>query len=266
MSAITPGKWRYHGGWTPDLPHHNHKKYKKIADKTLLLRPKANANVTRFFLSVVNQEGLNACTACACTGAYEYELGLAKGQTVSAHFSFIFVYYNQRVFQDSLHYNSGATISDGLYALNQYGVCAEDEWTTNFPEFTKKPYKTSYEDALNNRIGAYYQLDRDINQMKACLCEGHPFIFGFSAYAAAQDAPNGDIPLPGKDDSPIFGHAAVAVGYDDEKQLFAIRNSWGNSWGNNGYGTIPYEYLTRDDLSRDFWTIRLDSAAAPRQQ
>ncbi len=257
MSATTSGKWRYAGGWTPDHPSHRHKKYTEIADQTMLGQPKPNANLTGFFPGVVNQEGLNSCTACACTGAYEYELGLAKGQTVSAHFSFIFVYYNQRVLQDSLHYNSGATISDCMYTLNQCGACAEDDWTKNFPEFTKKPYKTCYEDALNNRIGAYYQLDRDINQMKACLSEGHPFIFGFSAYDSAKDAPNGDIPMPGDDDSFAFGHAVVAVGYDDEKQLFNIRNSWGNSWGNNGYGTIPYKYLEDEGLSRDFWTLRL---------
>jgi C1A family cysteine protease len=260
MNTI-PCKWRYHGGWTPDLPNPKHKKYLAIADQGLLANPKTNADLTGLFLNVVNQDGLNCCTACASTGAFEYELGLAKGQRVSSFFSFIFLYYNQRVLQNTLHHDSGASISDALYALSHRGVCIEAEWADMFREFTKKPYKTCYEDALNNRIGAYYQLDRDLTQMKACLSEGHPFIFGFSAYDSAQVAPNGNIPMPGDDDTFIFGHAMVAVGYDDEKQLFSIRNSWGNSWGDSGYGTIPYEYLKRDDLSRDFWTIRLDSPA-----
>jgi hypothetical protein len=263
MSTTMAGKWRPAGGWTPDLPYHKHKKYTDIADPSMLDHPKPTADLSGLFPEVVNQEGLNCCTACACTGAYEYEIGLAQAHIVSARFSFIFVYYNQRVLQGSLHCNLGASIGDGLYTLSHRGVCTDDEWPVNFHEFEKKPYKSCYEDALGNRISAYYQLDRDIKQMKACLSEGHPFIFGFSASDSTRNAPNGDIPIPGDDDSSIFGHAVVAVGYDDEKQLFNIRNSWGNAWGNNGYGTIPYSYLTEEGFSRDFWTIRLDSAAAP---
>lgn len=265
MSTTQNTRWRYAGGWTPDYPDYRHQKYITIANPNLLAQPNPSADLTRYFPEVVNQENLNCCTACACTGAYEYELGLAKGQVVSAHFSFIFVYYNQRVLQDSLYYNSGATIGDGLYTLNHCGACLEDDWTTYFREFDKKPYKSCYEEALHNRIPAYYQLDQDIKQMKACLSEGHPFIFGFSAYDSAQDAPNGNIPVPGENDVFTFGHALVAVGYDDEKQVFNIRNSWGNNWGVNGYGTIPYDYLTKEGLSRDFWTIRLVSTPPSAQ-
>ncbi len=48
----------------------------------------------------------------------------------------------------------------------------------------------------------------------------------------------------------------MAVGYDDSKQTFLIRNSWGPKWGKKGYFTIPYAYLTSNRLASDFWTIR----------
>ena len=53
------------------------------------------------------------------------------------------------------------------------------------------------------------------------------------------------------------GHAVVAVGYDDTQGRFRIRNSWGAAWGQNGYFTMPYQYLLEENLSDDFWTIRL---------
>ena len=49
----------------------------------------------------------------------------------------------------------------------------------------------------------------------------------------------------------------VAVGYEDSKQWFIVRNSWGTGWGMKGYFTMPYAYLLSSGLAQDFWTIRL---------
>jgi C1A family cysteine protease len=49
----------------------------------------------------------------------------------------------------------------------------------------------------------------------------------------------------------------VACGYDDSTQRFTVRNSWGADWGMKGYFTMPYTYLLDDNLSDDFWTIRV---------
>ena len=49
----------------------------------------------------------------------------------------------------------------------------------------------------------------------------------------------------------------LGVGYDDAKQWFIVRNSWGTGWGMKGYFTLPYAYVTDDNLASDFWTIRI---------
>jgi C1A family cysteine protease len=96
--------------------------------------------------------------------------------------------------------------------------------------------------------------------MKTCLAMGYPFVFGFSVYTAFESdevAKTGVVYLPAKSEKLLGGHAVVCVGYDDVTQRFIVRNSWGASWGQAGYFTIPYSYLTNAKLSSDFWQIDL---------
>jgi hypothetical protein len=67
---------------------------------------------------------------------------------------------------------------------------------------------------------------------------------------------NPNIPMPLPDSQIQGGHAVLICGYNDNTKMFILRNSWGNSWGNEGYGYIPYKYLLDPNLAGDFWTIR----------
>lgn len=54
------------------------------------------------------------------------------------------------------------------------------------------------------------------------------------------------------DDASSFkgGHAIAIVGYDENG--FIIRNSWGESYGDKGYGLLPYEDI---DKFYEIWTM-----------
>ena len=96
--------------------------------------------------------------------------------------------------------------------------------------------------------------------MKGCLAEGHPFVFGFPVYGSSkspQVAKTGVVPMPLPSEQVLGGHAVLAVGYDDTKHVFLVRNSWGTGWGMKGYFTMPYAYLMDENLSDDFWTVRM---------
>lgn len=48
------------------------------------------------------------------------------------------------------------------------------------------------------------------------------------------------------------------IGYDDSNQYFICANSWGTSWGANGYCYIPYEFLLNPNLGFDFCVLSLE--------
>ncbi len=41
------------------------------------------------------------------------------------------------------------------------------------------------------------------------------------------------------------GHSIVLTGYDMDKRVFMFKNSWGKKWGNNGFGTIPFDAVDK---------------------
>ena len=50
------------------------------------------------------------------------------------------------------------------------------------------------------------------------------------------------------DSNGVGGHAMLLVGYADDETVagggyFIVRNSWGEEWGEQGYGKIPYAYI-----------------------
>jgi C1A family cysteine protease len=79
----------------------------------------------------------------------------------------------------------------------------------------------------------------------------------------------GYIPFPDNTvDKCVGGHACVIVGYNDSLEIrrystsntsktigaFKILNSWGTTWGEKGYGWLPYEYVMQK-YATDFWSI-----------
>ena len=243
-------------GWQRDLP--DHRDYVFAAPLAALGPLPAAVDLRPQCPPVYDQGQLGSCTANAIAAAIQFD---RLKQKISDFVpSRLFIYYNERVIEHSVASDSGAQIRDGIKSVGKQGDCPETEWPYVISKFKAKPPVKCYADALQYKAVSYQRVIQSLAQMKGCLAAGYPFVFGFTVYESFESAAvakTGHASLPKSGESVVGGHAVVGVGYDDTKQWFVVRNSWGEKWGMKGHFTLPYAYLSDANLASDFWTIRV---------
>lgn len=257
-------------GWVRDLPDLRDHVYAAPEVSPGSALP-ASADLSSGLPACYDQGQIGSCTANSIAGAFEF--ALRKENLTDFMPSRLFIYYNERAMEGHVGSDSGAQLRDGLKSIGTQGVCAETEWpydiapadpnTGQFPSGSHeatKPSKQCYADALKNTATSYQRVPQTLDQMRGCLASGYPFVFGFTVYSSfesQQVAQTGEMPMPQPGEQVLGGHAVLATGYDDAQQRFLVRNSWGTSWGKDGYFSMPYEYLTNTSLASDLWTVRV---------
>ena len=259
-------KLQFGTGWLPDVP--DYRDYtvetKEVKEMFKAGPPKATGNPSavdlRQYCSPIEDQGnLGSCTAQAVVGLVEYFEGRALGKYLDASRRFLY-----KVTRKLYHFqgDTGAYVRGTLKALRIFGVCPEEYWPYDISKYDEEPPAFCYAFAQAYQAVKYYRVwDSDpaklLDQLKASLANGLPFAFGFSVYSSIWDPTvqkTGDIPFPKQGDKLDGGHAVMAVGYNDGPGRFLIRNSWGTGWGKAGYGTLPYDYVTKG-IADDFWVL-----------
>jgi C1A family cysteine protease len=226
---------------------------------------KASVDLRPLCSPVENQGKMPTCTACALVGVLEF-FDMKRAQQ-STNLSRLFVYYTARTVdlpRKSLGklepLNNGVRIRDGLRALRRWGVCPEVLWPYEASQVNAKPEDDRFVQARERKIAKYYRIrqnDDGLAAMRQSLADGFPFVFGFKQFESFKPDGEGLVPMPdAKNEELVQRHACMAVGYDDGRQAFLVRNSLGADWGLNGHFWMPYDYLTKPTLARDVWTIR----------
>jgi C1A family cysteine protease len=233
----------------------------KLVRPTVVELPISASNQT--WCSPVKDQGQEgSCTGHAWSGLLEYN-EIKDGLTGSLYtdFSRAFVYYNERLIENTVDQDSGAMLRDGAKALANYGICTEVIFPYVVGDFAQKPSQLCYDSASINKIHSYYALNT-ITDMKTCIASGQCFVFGINIYESFESetvAQTGIVPMPNlQTEQCLGGHAIMAVAYNDVTQTFTIKNSWGPDWGQAGYFTLPYAYITNPQLASDFWTVVKD--------
>lgn len=249
-------------GWKPSLPDVRDLKYSVVhrgeIERVQSFLPGA-VNLQSLCPPVYDQQDIGSCTANALAGLYECILK-KEGKTPFTP-SRLFIYWNERDLEGDTADDTGAAIPDGMQVLQKLGAPHESLWWYNTKKFAVKPGQNVYTEATQHKCGVYTNLNNTkLDELRSCLANGYPFVLGFVAYASFESdavAKSGFLPMPGKIEKQIGGHAVLCVGYDMIKQAFLIRNSWGPDWGLKGYFWMPFGYMLDANLVSDCWTMRL---------
>ena len=208
----------------------------------------------------LDQGEIGSCTANAASNCLRHLL--KKQNLPEFQPSRLFIYYNSRVLIEGVDpcEDSGATLRDVCKALSKYHACCEEVWQYLIYKYAEKPCDEAYENADLHQQLLYHAIRQDLQVIKLILNEHLPIMVGiqiFDSIYTEEVSNSGTLQMPNFDkDKLLGGHAVIIVGYDDETRRFTIMNSWGSTWGDNGYFTIPYEYILNPNLASDFWVLK----------
>lgn len=212
-----------------------------------------------YMTEVEDQKNTSSCVANAVAGAYEYLAKRHQGEIYDV--SRLFIYYNARAAEGATEEDGGSFIHDAIEGLKEYGACSEETWPFDEELVLTEPEQEAYNEAANFLVESVELVPVDLYAWKHCLAEGYPIIFGISLYNSFDlHRKKGVVPVPSPNEASRAshgGHSMLCVGYSDKDRLFIVRNSWGSSWGDNGYCYIPYDYLVNKKFNDgDCWIIK----------
>lgn len=267
-----PGVTSYDFDWQPDLADHRDYSMRHEKVISLLRRLKMRTRKRRGWPASIDwreycgpiEDQQNLATSAAHAGAalvQQFERR-ASGRLIQP--SRLFVHHTaQRL--SNVTGRAGASLRPVLKGMVRCGAAPEKHWPYDSEHLAREPDAFTYSFQREFRSIRYLRLDsrqmpgpQVLDQLKSFLAAGFTLAFGFPVCSCVSQS--AEIPFPTAADAILGGQAVTAVGYDDrlrirsDKGALLVRNSWGENWGDRGYGWLPYSYVN-ERLAVDFWTL-----------
>ncbi|MEY5040963.1 MAG: hypothetical protein RLZZ414_502 [Bacteroidota bacterium] len=220
------------------------------------------------FYTVKNQGYRASCASFAFITVVEHEIKKISG--IEYNLSEQYLTHFLKIGGEK---NEAGSIEDCYIVANKIGFVQEEEWPYQNSYFlngypcenenlndTSAPiycyaHKTPPKYLKNNEIKI--KIDAQVIQPKNKrnlykICENiyknqemRIFLFPLIAFFNAE-LNGGFLHYDPKNNNEEF-HFAVIVGYDLEHEYFIVQNSWGNTYGHNGFCFLPFDVFLQED-------------------
>lgn len=167
---------------------------------------------------------------------------------------------NQLKFSPSFLYNQiglegceGSYIIRAMEFMTQSGAVPYEQFPYTDQDCARQPDQQLLAEARLHRMRGFNRLtpgDRnnavDLRSIKENLAQGAPVVIGMMVGGTyMKDMMGQEVWNPTDEDKSLMGfggHAQCVVGYNDKQYggAFLIMNSWGPSWGKNGFAWVRY--------------------------
>lgn len=257
-------------GWHPDLPDFRDyspqsleitQLFEGLGLSTAKVRP--DIDLREFFPAVRPLGGLHLNDSCAqaCVSLLQYFHRRALGQSIEPSVLFLDQVARRIAAAQDLN---GTDLRSHLRAILTFGIPPDRLWRYEHENVHREPAAALYSFAEQYRSLLYLRLDarngsglETLNVVKSFLAAGIPSVLGFAVPNSLTT--DGDITYHPRFSFVRGGVALVAVGYDDHRLrgtrgALLIRSCWGESWGEAGYGWLPYAFVEQQ-LATCFWTL-----------
>lgn len=233
--------------------HLQHDIVEKPLEKTYVPsnQSKQSVDLRSIFSPIRNQGQIGACTAFSTTSIFEFVLNQAENKKKHV-FSPRFLYYNVcEKNDDGTAIDRGSSIYDIIESMGQYGVC--EEGMCPYSMGLKPPTIEAIENASSNLVTEAKNVTISHTDLTSALSDGYPIVISLKIFNSFGSNNKGFIFRPTEKElkSTDFGyHAMVICGYDEDKKIYIVRNSWGEQFGDKGYCYIPFSYIEDSALCR----------------
>lgn len=186
------------------------------------------------------------------TGMKEYQEQLDYGNPISLSPRYV---YHECKKIDGMPDVEGTAVRAAMKVLKNKGVCQESFWPYQ-PHQKNRPKKGAASDAKKFCELSYARI-LNLDELRMSLASIGPCVIGAEVFDGMMDTTTGVVPMPRKGERSVGGHAVCPVGYDGKKEFIKFKNSWSSSWGDKGYGYLPYHYIGK--YMMDAWsTVDID--------
>jgi len=155
--------------------------------------------------------------------------------------------------------DEGTYLSSFFKALDQVGFCPESLCPYDISKINQQPPAAAVRAAYDQRSPTVYQRittagQARVDDIKRAIAAGYGVSFGtlVTEDFCSNVLSDGPIPVPTADQQIAGGHALIGVEYDPRGVKGP--NSWGESWGDDGWFNFSWDYMVWDETT-DLWIV-----------